>query len=445
MGVQEPQQDQATRDRGPDSTPGFPGTPAEAVEALRRAGLELRRLSAYPLGRPQPLRWRGRPPWLRRLALGTALWIAVAVADRAGLVTPRVLMWGSLVIGLIVLQAACDALVTATERLAARNRWDHYVAGTLVEIFSTLPEFVVIGFIVPISPLAAVIIALVTIYNNALVFSLYSYFLPKDEKGRFVMPVAITEAGTQLMIAGAAIGSVLGLIMVVSRAYETKQHFTSVDLIVLGVLMWVVFAAYIYKLVTDYAKEEETVQEALHFTDEQISRRKDAIYADVTPSSLWNITGVFLIGIAAAFLGGKSVSSFAEEAIDDLGLSAVATAVILAGFAGMSEYVILWRAHRKGQQRVALANAFGGITQVMFLVVPFTLLCVGVFQTLGDGHADLPLRFTGSLAFLAGLLFPMSFTLIALLEEDHTFGVLDTTIMTAICLLVLLVLLAYGS
>ncbi|MGD2167815.1 MAG: sodium/calcium exchanger protein, partial [Gammaproteobacteria bacterium] len=418
----------------------------ESAEALKRAGLEQRRLFAHRLGRPPHLRWRGRPPWLWRIAVGSLLWVVAVVAEYLTLAAPTVLMWGSLIVGLVILQAACDALITATERLAARKRWDHYLAGTLVEIFSTLPEFVVIAFVAAVSPLVAVITAFATIYNNALVFSLYSSFLPKDEKGKFVMPVAITEAGTQVLIAGAAIGSVLGLHMVALKAYgSTRQSFASADLIVLGVLMWAVFGVYLYKLVTGYAKEEEAVHEALNFSAAEIAHRRDTIYAHVERASPWNIAGIFSIGIVAAFLGGERVSSFAEAALADLGISVVATAIILAGFAGMSEYVILWRAHRKGQYRIALANAFGGITQVMFLVVPFTLLIVGIYQALGIDLPDLPLQFSVSLTFLAGLLFPTFYVLIALLEEDHTFGVLDTAIMTVICLLVLLVLLVYGA
>jgi hypothetical protein len=67
-----------------------------------------------------------------------------------------------------------------TERFAARMRWTHYVAGTAAEILSTLPELVVIAFLVSVSPLTVFIVAMVTIYNNALVFSINSYFLPRD-------------------------------------------------------------------------------------------------------------------------------------------------------------------------------------------------------------------------------------------------------------------------
>ena len=126
----------------------------------------------------------------------------------------------SLVVGLMIIQVACQVLVSTTERFAARMRWTHYVAGTVAEILSTLPEIVVIAFLVPVSPLTAFVVAMVTIYNNALVFSIYSYFLPRDQQGKFLMPKPITDSGSQILIAG----GVLGLIDHIANSDgETEQ------------------------------------------------------------------------------------------------------------------------------------------------------------------------------------------------------------------------------
>lgn len=382
------------------------------------------------------------------MVVGFALWALFVLLAVFDVVLPALVRsFGSLLIGFLILRTACDALITAAERLAARKLWDHYVAATLAEMLSTLPELVAIGFVIAVSPAAALTIALVTIYNNALVFSVYSYFLPKDHRGRYLMPRAVTEAGSQLLIAGAGLGSVIGLVMLVLVGGDSgKESFAIFDLTLLGVLMLAVFGVYLSVLIRSYASEERAVRKALELTEPEVDARRSEVYAEVSKSSAANIAGVLLLGIIAAFIGGERISVFAETAIGELEIGAVATAILLAAFAGMSEYVIVWRAHRKGQHRIALANAFGGITQVMFLVLPFTLLAIGVYQGVTDAaHPELPLAIGQSAVLLFLLLFPTFFVLLELIQEDHTLGALDTTIMVAIFLLIVTILLVYGS
>ena len=82
----------------------------------------------------------------------------------------------------------------------------------------------------------------------------------------------------------------------------------------------------------------------------------------------------------------------------------------------------------------------------MFLVLPFTLLCIAIYQGfLNPAHPDLPLAFSISNIFLLIFLFPTFYTLSSLLEEDHTLGILDTTIMTGIFLFLILLLVTYGG
>jgi hypothetical protein len=382
------------------------------------------------------------------MSIGAFLWAASYLYARFGWDLPTWLHLAvTLTTGLIILQAACEVLVTATERLAARMRWDHYVAGTLAEIVSTTPEVVVIGFVVSVSPLTAFVIALITIYNNALVFGLYSYFLPKDHKGRFVMPKPITEAGTQILIAGAALGLVLGLVMMTfSTGQHPKNSFQPFDLVVIGAILLAIFFVYVYKLVRNYAGEEEAVRETLDLSEEEIENRRNLVYRHVQESPASVILGLLLVGIGGAVLGGERIGEFAEAAIADMGLNGVLTALILAGFAGMSEYVILWQSHRKAEFGIALANAFGGITQVMFLVFPCTLLLIAFHQGVLDlDHPELPITFTFSNIFLLGFLFPTFFVLAELIEEDHTLEILDTTILVAIVALLILLLVTYGA
>lgn len=392
--------------------------------------------------------WWGYAPWVWTALVGFGLWLVIVPLEAFGFTLPplaRSLV--SLIIGVLILKSACDALIAATERLAARRLWDHYVAGTLGEIVSTIPELVVICFVITVSPLAAMVTALVTIYNNALVFSVYSYFLPKNQKGKFLMPAAITEVGTQLLIAGAGLGSVIGLVMLVflSGAHD-KQALTPIDMGVLAAIMFGVFGVYLSKLIRGYASEEQSVQKALELDETQVERRKIEVYDHVKRTSRANIVFLFGAGSSLAVFGGERVSEFAQTAIHDLDLSPISAAICVAIFAGMSEYVILWRAHKKKQYGIALANAFGGITQVMFLVLPFTLLAISLYGgVMGIDHADLPIGLSLSNVLLFVLLFPTFYVLIALIEEDHSLGALDTTTMLAIFLLVILILIGYGS
>jgi hypothetical protein len=421
---------------------------SDADSRLQRGGIDPKRIAVRRFGWPQHLLWHGYPPWTRPMMIGLVLWGAFELPSVFSLELPAVVRSaGSLLVGFLILRTACDALITAAERIAARKLWDHYVAATLAEMLSTLPELVAISFVIAVSPEAALMIALVTIYNNAFVFSIYSYFLPKDQRGHYLMPPAITEAGSQLLIAGAGLGSVIGLVMLVLVGSDLeKQSFATFDLVLLGVLMLCIFSVYLTVLIRGYASEERAVQGALGLTSAEVDSRRTEIYEQVTKTSLGHIALVLTVGIGAAFLGGERVADFARTAIGELQINPIATAVLLAAFAGMSEYVILWGAHRRGQYRIALANAFGGITQVMFLVLPFTLLAIGIYQgVLGAEHAELPLAFSNSALLLFLLLFPTFFVLLELIQEDHTLGALDTTIMAAIFVLIITILLAYGA
>lgn len=426
---------------------GLPDAPEHADATLRVAGIDPDRLSIAYFGNPAAVARAVHGPWATRLAIGFIMWLTLVALEANGIGVPLWLRAPiTLIIGLLILQVSCDALVTASERLAARLDWNHYVAGTGAEILSTLPELVVIGFLIPVSPLTAFVIALVTIYNNALVFSIYSFFLPKDRYGKFLMPQPITGAGTQILIAGAAIGLVLGLVMMaMSFSEHPKNSFAALDLISIGVLQLTIFGVYIYKLLHDYAKEEKQVRDVLELTDAQVEKRRALVYEPVHVSSWPLIGGYLLVGAFGAVLGGEQIAEFAHIAIRDLQLNHLVTALILAGFAGISEYVILWQSHRKKEYGIALANSFGGITQVMFMVLPFTLVAIGVYQIgINPAHPELPLLFSFSTMLLLLFLFPMLFVLVELLREDHTLGLLDTTIMAAIFLLLIALLLTYG-
>ena len=295
------------------------------------------------------------------------------------------------------------------------------------EICSTLPEFVVIAFIVQTEPLAAFIIAIVTIYNNALIFSIYSFFLPKNQWGQYVMPPPITKAGTEVLIAGSGIYLTIGLLMLGLRTETHKEALAWPDLLVTAMVMLVIFGYYLHTLVKYYVSGAEEHRPADPHTLGH-------------PTNWKGIIGLFMLGILGSVLGGESVSGFADEALHTFKLPAVATSLALAFFAGISEYVIVYKAHRRGELGIALSNVFGGITQVMFLVVPFTLLVIGLFNLItGDPRFVVPINFTTTSIMV--LLFPLFFVLLQYIEEDHTLSNLDAAAMTGIYLFLIYVLI----
>lgn len=427
---------------------GLPGAAPSVEKPLLEAGIDPDRLSIFKFGHASDVLTWATAPWIKRLLIGIVLWL-FSLYLKSSKPDPDTMVQAilALCVGLVILQVACEALITATERLAARLHWNHYIAGTVAEILSTTPELVVIAFVIPVSPAVAFVITLITIYNNALVFSLYSFFLPKDKQGKFLMPTPITEAGTQILIGGGAMGLILGLVMLAfSTGTPSKNSFMPIDLVFISLFLLSIFLVYSYKLVTSYAAEEAEVRESLGMSGADIKQRLDLVYEHVDESSLPVISLLFFIGLLGAVIGGEQVSEFAEAMVTDRDINPILTALILAVFAGMSEYVILWKSHARKEYGIALANAFGGITQVLFLVFPFTLLGIAWYQVFGNpGHPELPLPFSLSNIFLLLFLFPTFYTLTSLLEKDHKLGILDTVIMSGLFLFLIVLLVSYGS
>lgn len=420
---------------------GVPSHPLHLHEALVRAGLDPDRLGRFKLGWPHELRFK----WLPRFALVMSLFVVLELHHRYPLVSLDKWLVGGLylLLGLVIIQAACQALLQATIAIASRLRVSHYLTATVGEIVATLPEVVVVGYLVVESPLAAFVMVMMTLYNNTLVFSFYSFFLPKDKRGRFLMPKPITEAGNQILIAGGALGIICGLWMIVAKVGNHGMTYVGpFDLLGLAIAMLVIFIVYIIKLVREYAEEEEQVEAALQISEQEKAARHDDAYEYGIIDSKKMIALVAICGLVGAFVGGHSVATFAEISLNELGLTDIVTAFLLAAFGGMSEYMLLWSSHRKGEYGIALANAFGGITQVVFLLLPFTLLAIFFCQIyITPEHLDFPLSFSVPIILLLSFMFPTFYTLSSLLTEDHTFGILDTAIMTVIVLLLIVLLL----
>jgi len=366
------------------------------------------------------------PFWIWSLILGAIIsFITLLIPSSAALSYPWTFGLFTLAGGIAWINSASESLIHASEILSSRKNWNHFVGGTVGEIISTLPEFVVIIFVVAVDPVAALIIAIVTIYNNAVIFSIYSFFLPKTGGGgEYALPAPIYKIGREVLIVGSTVSLILGLVLLIGRLNNPpKPVVTATETAVVGIVMLFIFAHYLGSLITHYSGN------AVPETHRPKERSKE-------PAR--RIVLLFTVGTLAAFIGGHMISEFAEVMLHKIQLPPVRAALVLAFFAGMAEIFIIIESHLKKEYEIALSNAFGGITQVKFLVFPFTLVLISVIQWLGvapTGFAGIPIDTT--LIFLMVQLFPIFFILFELMQDGHTLSNFDGAAMLGLFFLII--------
>ena len=372
---------------------------------------------------------RGVSPWQSVMALGLLAWLLLAFTEPMfDLQTVGAGVWYALLnvaIGVMVIQGACEAFIQGVERLGARLQWDGFISGTVGSVLSTLPEFVVITFLVLVEPFVAFVTAAVTIFNNALVFAIYSFFLPKDQGGAYTMPRSLHAAGGEILITGAAISLIIGIVMIIFRFEGSVKSMDPLDLIGIAVVLILIYGFYLLTLVR-YYNEGEDHSESLPPDPGRLGH----------DSRWYAIAAMFAIGIIGAYCGGEAIGTFADVALTKLGMPVIPTAAGLALFAGVSEYIIVYKAHRRGELGIALSNAFGGLTQVMFLLLPFTLLVIGVAAFV-TGNPDYALPVNAVSILLMLLLFPLFYTLHQCVGTEKALSNLGAASMTGIYILLL--------
>ncbi len=197
------------------------------------------------------------------------------------------------------------------------------------------------------------------------------------------------------------------------------------DLFSIGALMVVIYGYYVKTLVSFYTEGKDDA--------ESVPPDPERLGHDTR----WpGILTMFALGIAGAYTGGESIGEFAATALGRLGLPTIPTAAALAFFAGISEYIIVYKSHRRGELGIALSNVFGGMTQVMFLLLPFGLLVIGIVG-LTTGDAAYAIKINTVTMMLMLLLFPLFYALHQYISQEKTLSDLDAASMTGIYLLLL--------
>jgi len=380
---------------------------------------------------------RGIQGWQIVMSAGFAMWIFEHLNELFGWFRVSDFELGfagyQLVAGLLMLQGSCEGFLIGVERLGAKYKWDGFISGTVGSLLSTIPEFVVIAFLVLVNPLAAYVTAIVTIFNNAIAYSIYAFFLPKDKDGAFSMPKSMTKAGGEILIAGSAVTLIVGVLMIVLRSEHIANALSGMDLLVIGAVLIIIYCYYVLMLVRYYSEGEDN-ENSLPPDPEKLGHN----------TSWFGIGIMFVIGIGGAYFGGEEIGGFAETALNKMGLPTIPTAAALAFFAGISEYIIVYKSHKRGELGIALSNVFGGLTQVMFLLLPFGMIVIGLagFIT-GNPIFTIPINVATTLLML--FLFPLFHSLFQYLEQDKSVNNLDAAAMTGIYVLLLYFLFAYSN
>jgi len=391
---------------------------------------------------PEPGSHGGLHNWQLSYIIGFVIVISLMLLDFLGVHLPEsVVPYAELIGGIMLIAGACEAFVLSVEGISHNMQMTDYVSGIYASLASTIPELSVLTFLLLSGQYEmAWILALATIFVNSMVFAIYTLILPKDKHGEFKLPDAIHWVGSDLLSMGAVISLSVGFSMLLVHVFvETpegvsfSQSLDSGELIVFGICLVVVFIAYLYRITKYYGRCDPSSEDpyvACEIKHSVMSRSKVGIY--------------LLFASIGALLGGEALSSFANFAIDEAGLTFIQAALLLVVFGGTPEYIIVASSHRKNEIEIALSNAFGGIVQVFFVVFGYTLLASGIIGIWTSGGLNIiPIDLFSVVLLLFA--FPTLFILRVMITDDAKVNALESIAMIAVFVMMLYILLVYGG
>jgi Ca2+/Na+ antiporter len=367
--------------------------------------------------------------WQYSYIIGMILVLTLLILESVELHLPHYpVAIAELIGGVMLIAGACEAFVLSVEGISHNMQLTDYVSGIYASIASTIPELVVLTFLILDGNYEmAWVLALATIFMNSMVFAVYSLILPKDDRGNYQLPDAIMWVGSDLLSMGSVISLSVGLGMLLMHEFSYgPESIDRIELFLFGSCLVGVFIAYLYTITKYYGRrlpghESPEIKEEHR---EHISRNKLGI--------------LLLIASIGALFGGEAVSNFANFATSEeaLNLSFIHAALLLVIFSGTPEYIIVASTHIKDKFDIALSNAFGGIVQVFFVVFGFTLLVIGLV----GGSIPIQLA-TVILLFFA---FPSMFILRVMITDDSKVNALESIAMLAVFVMMLYLLIFFG-
>ena len=388
----------------------------------------------------------GGSGWIKMFAGGGAV---VAVAT---FVLPRVLpdlVWLRGVAlgfgGLAVVFGSCEAMIKSVDGVGARLGWNPFVAGTMAGLASNVPELVMLGFVLAAEPRVGFVVTCLTLHVGALVFGIYSVFLPRDKTGHARLPDALVKVTTDLFAAAAGVFLGTGLIMLLLRVFSAGLHqgegLGVADLAVLGVALLIVQVVATVELVKRFSGDDAPTPAAVAGAEPEPKQ---------PPPSTGVIAGFGAIGLAGSVVGGHAVGDFADILVSGLaarGVPEMVGAMLLSVFASSGALAMIITSHSKKNYDIALASAAGQVSQVPFVVLPVAMLMLAVMATFGvipklASGAVLPIDLeTTSVMLLA---FPPMLMLNKAVQDDGHVSWVETAAMVCVFAVVLYLLAVHG-
>jgi len=385
----------------------------------------------------------GGSGWIKLIAGGGIVVVAATVARpwlQGDLVWLCALALGGG--GLAVVFGSCEAMIKSVDGVGARLGWNPFVAGTMAGLASNVPELVMLGFVLAAEPRIGFVVTCLTLHVGALVFGLYSGFLPRDVTGHARLPEPLVKVTTDLFAAAAGVFLGTGLIMLLLRVFAAGKHQGAglgiADLSVLGCALLAVQVVATVELVKRFSGKA---------APEPAGPPPSAARP---PPSTAAIAGFGAVGLAGSVVGGHAVGDFADILVTGLALRGVPEmvgALLLSVFASSGALAMIVTSHQKKLYDVALASAAGQVSQVPFVVLPVAMLMLAVMAAAGviptgASGAVLPIDLeTTSVMLLA---FPPMLLLNKAVQDDGQVSWVETAAMVCVFAVVLYLLAVHG-
>ncbi|NOY94041.1 MAG: hypothetical protein GXP55_22895 [Deltaproteobacteria bacterium] len=356
--------------------------------------------------------------------------------------------------GLLVVFGSCEAMILSVEGMGERAGWNGFVAGTMAGLASNLPEVVMLGFVLVAAPRIGFIVVILTLHVGALAFGVYSGLLPHDKRGFARLPEPLVKLSTDLYAAAAGVFLATGLLMLCLRAFSAGAHeglgLGPTDLYVISAVLLAIEVVAIVRLVKRFsgASGERAADGDLEQMDGYKAPKQEEPPHD--PPTTAHIAGFGILGVITSVIGGHAVGEFADilvRGVEAAGYPEMIGAILLSVFSCTGAYVMIATAHAKGLYDIALANVSGAITQVPFVVMPISLILIGVFVQFGvvpaaPGGSALPIDLETTMVML--LAFPELLILWKAVQDDGKLNWVETAGMCGIFSLTLYFLAMHG-